>query len=253
MNLELMSTPLAEVLLRFVLDVAAMVSLVFGMYYPRYRDKELVTAAALFNIFAFAVLSILSVVEFSVAAGFGLFAILALFSLRSEQISKTEITYFFGSIAIAVICSVQGTTLGFVATVVALILLAAWVIDHPRMLHAADGVKITLDKIDAHALSDPGVMRADLSQRLGVEVMSYQITALDYINDMARINVFYRKRCPPTQEHLHVTHPHHQRQERPVRRLRPDLARRPEPEGRHAGPSGHQVPGARIRAARRPA
>ena len=68
------------------------------------------------------------------------------------------------------------------------------VIDHPRMLHAADGVKITLDKIDAHALSDPGVMRADLSKRLGVEVMSYQITALDYINDMARINVFYRKR-----------------------------------------------------------
>ena len=194
MNLELMSSPLAEVLLRFVLDVAAMVALVFGMYYPRYRDKELVTAAALFNIFAFAVLSILSVVEFSVAAGFGLFAILALFSLRSEQISKTEITYFFGSIAIAVICSVQGTTLGFVATVVALILLAAWVIDHPRMLHAADGVKITLDKIDTHALSDPAVMRADLSQRLGVEVMSYQITALDYINDMARINVFYRKR-----------------------------------------------------------
>ena len=37
-------------------------------------------------------------------------------------------------------------------------------------------------------------MRADLSARLGVEVMSYQIVALDYINDMARINVFYRKR-----------------------------------------------------------
>ena len=76
----------------------------------------------------------------------------------------------------------------------ALILLAAWIIDHPRILRSADGVKITLDKIDAHALSNPEVMRADLSTRLGVEVMSYQITALDYINDMARINVFYRKR-----------------------------------------------------------
>lgn len=88
----------------------------------------------------------------------------------------------------------QGTTLEFVATVAALILLAAWIIDHPRILRSADGVKITLDKIDAHALSNPEVMRADLSTRLGVEVMSYQITALDYINDMARINVFYRKR-----------------------------------------------------------
>ena len=194
MNLDFTQTPVLELVARFGIDVVAMVALVFGMYYRRYRDKELVTAAALFNIFAFAVLTILSSVEFSVAAGFGLFAILALFSLRSEQISKTEITYFFGSVAIAVICSVQGTTLEFVATVAALILLAAWIIDHPRILRSADGVKITLDKIDGHALSNPEVMRADLSARLGVEVMSYQITALDYINDMARINVFYRKR-----------------------------------------------------------
>ena len=194
MNLDFTQTAVLELVARFAIDVVAMVALVFGMYYRRYRDKELVTAAALFNVFAFAVLTILSNVQFSVAAGFGLFAILALFSLRSEQISKTEITYFFGSIAIAVICSVQGTTIGFVTAVVTLILIAAWIIDHPRILRSADGVKITLDKIDAHALSKPEVMRADLSARLGVEVMSYQITALDYINDMARINVFYRKR-----------------------------------------------------------
>jgi len=194
MNLDFTQTAVLELVARFAIDVVAMVALVFGMYYRRYRDKELVTAAALFNVFAFAVLTILSNVQFSVAAGFGLFAILALFSLRSEQISKTEITYFFGSIAIAVICSVQGTTIAFVAAVVTLILIAAWIIDHPRILRSADGVKITLDKIDAHALSNPEVMRADLSARLGVEVMSYQIVALDYINDMARINVFYRKR-----------------------------------------------------------
>ena len=193
MNLDFTQTAVLELVARFAIDVVAMVALVFGMYYRRYRDKELVTAAALFNVFAFAVLTILSNVQFSVAAGFGLFAILALFSLRSEQISKTEITYFFGSIAIAVICSVQGTTIAFVAAVVTLILIAAWIIDHPRILRSADGVKITLDKIDAHALSKPEVMRADLSARLGVEVMSYQIIALDYINDMARINVFYRK------------------------------------------------------------
>ena len=192
-----LQSPAFELMLRFGLNLLAMVLLVFGLYYQRYRDKELVTAAAMFNIFAFAVLTILSVVEFSIAAGFGLFAILALFSLRSEQISKTEITYFFGSISLAVICSVQGTTLPFVALVVVLILLGAWVVDHPAILRSSDGIKLTLDKIDPHALSDPEAMRADLSARLGVEVMSYQITALDYINDMARINVFYRATRSP--------------------------------------------------------
>ncbi|MFN3824933.1 MAG: DUF4956 domain-containing protein [Pseudorhodobacter sp.] len=179
--------------LRFALNIAGMVLLVFGLYYRRYRDKELVTAASLFNIFAFGVLTILSSVEFSVAAGFGLFAILALFTLRSEQISKIEITYFFGSIAIAVITAVQGTTLPFVSTIIGAVLLGAWIMDHPRILASVDGIKITLDKIEPDALSDPARMKADLSKRLGVTVLSYQIMSLDYVTDMARINVFFRK------------------------------------------------------------
>ena len=190
---DVMQNPLIHLVARFGIDLAAMILLIFGMYYRRYRDKELVTAAALFNVFVFAVLSILSSVEFSVAAGFGLFAILALFALRSEQISKTEITYFFGSVAIAVICSVQGTEIAFVATTLALVLVGAYVFDHPRMLHSVHGIKITLDKIDAHALSDPATMGIELSSRLGVEVMFYQIVSFDYVNDTARINVYYRK------------------------------------------------------------
>lgn len=185
--------PMVDLLIRFGIDIAAMLLLIFGMYYRRYHDKELVTAAALFNTFVFAVLTVLSSVEFSIAAGFGLFAILALFTLRSEQITKTEITYFFGSVAVAVICSVQGTTIPFVAGVATLTLVGAWALDHPRVLRSVDGVKVTLDKIDGHALSDPAVMRRELAQRLGVDVMSYQITALDYITDMAKINVYYRK------------------------------------------------------------
>lgn len=185
--------PEAETGFRFLIDAVAMVLLLFGLYYRRYRDKELATTASMFNIFAFCVLTILSSVEFSIAAGFGLFAILALFSLRSEQISKIEITYFFGSISIAVICSVQGTTLPFVAMVAGLVIAGAYILDHPAILKSAAGVKITLDKIDEHALSDPALMRADLSKRLGVDVMSYHIDQLDYINDMARISVFFRK------------------------------------------------------------
>ncbi len=188
-------SPLLDLAARFAIDSVAMVLLVFGLYYRRYRDKELVTAAAMFNIFVFGVLTVLSSVEFSVGAGFGLFAILALFTLRSEPISKIEITYFFGSVAIAVICSVHGTAIPLVAAIAGLVLLGAFIIDHPLILRSVDGIKITLDKIEAHSLSDPPAMRADLGKRLGVEVMSYQIVSLDYVNDMARINVFYRKQA----------------------------------------------------------
>ena len=186
------NNPIWELAARFGINTAAIVCLMFGMFYRRYRDKVLATTASMFNIFAFAVLTILSSVEFSIAAGFGLFAILALFSLRSEQISKIEIAYFFGAIALAVICSVLGTDLLLVATIVFFVLAGAWVLDHPRMLPSVNSAKLTLDNIEAHALSDTDRMRSDLSARLGVEVMTFQVIELNYVNDMARIDVFYR-------------------------------------------------------------
>jgi len=183
-----------SLLARFGIDLVALLLLIFGLYYRRYHDKALVTTAALFNIFVFAVLAVLSSVDFGIAAGFGLFAILALFRLRSESITKIEISYFFGSVALAVICSIQGTTIPLVGVAALFVLIGAYVLDHPHILRSVDGIKITLDKIDPHALSDQARMRADLASRLGVEVMYYQIASFDYVNDTARINVFYRKR-----------------------------------------------------------
>jgi hypothetical protein len=164
---------------RFAMNLVGVAILTFGIYYRRYRDKELVTAAALFNIFVFAVLTILSSVNFSVAAGFGLFAILALFTLRSEPLTKTEMTYFFGSVAIAVISSVQGTTVPFAAMIVLFVLFGAYLVDHPKILQSVAGAKVSLDKIHLALLSDPEAMRAELSERLGVHVLSYQVLQLD--------------------------------------------------------------------------
>ena len=181
-----------DLIARFGIDVAAMSVLIFGMYYRRYRDKELVTAAALFNIFVFAVMTVLSSVQFGVSAGFGLFAILGLLKLRSESISKIEITYFFGSMAISVICSVHGTTIELVLAIAGLILLGAYIVDHPLILRSVQSIKLTLDKIDPRLLSDPPLVSADLAKRLGVDVLSYQIVYLDYVNDVARIYVYCR-------------------------------------------------------------
>ncbi|WP_119390667.1 DUF4956 domain-containing protein [Taklimakanibacter lacteus] len=188
---QILQDPALSQAARIGLNLAGMSALVFGMYYRRYRDKELATAAALFNIFIFAVLTILSSVNFSVAAGFGLFAILALFTLRSEPLSKAEMTYFFGSVAIAVISSVQGTTVPFAAMAVLFVLAGAFVVDHPRVLQSVSGAKVTLDEIHVALLSDPAAMRAELSERLGVAVLSYQVLQIDYITEMARLNVYY--------------------------------------------------------------
>jgi hypothetical protein len=191
-----MSTALAlspEIGVRIGVDLLAVSVLMFGLYYRRYRDKELTTAASMFNVFVFAVLAILQTSSLSKTAGFGLFAILALFTLRSEPITKLEIAYFFASISIAVVCSIQTAPMPLVIIAVMLVLLGAYVIDHPRILRSVGSLKITLDRIEKEALADSAGTCKRLSQLLGVQVLSYQIIALDYINDTARANVYFRK------------------------------------------------------------
>lgn len=57
----------SDLIFRFFINAFAAFVLLFVFYYRRYRDKELVTTASMFNIFAFCVLTVLSSVQFSLA------------------------------------------------------------------------------------------------------------------------------------------------------------------------------------------
>lgn len=184
---------LTDLALRFALNCAAMAVLIFAFYYRRHGDRILAVTAAMFNVFAFAVLGKLSSVEFGLAAGFGLFAILALFNLRSETIGRIEIAYFFGAIAIAVICSIQGAPLHETVFIATLALISVYVIDHPQLVRASQAVTVTLDRIDPELMGDPDAMQRILAQRLGVQVTGYDIVNLNYVNELAVIKLTYVK------------------------------------------------------------
>jgi hypothetical protein len=184
---------LGDLALRFAINAVAMAILIFGIYYRRHGDRILATTAAMFNIFAFAVLGKLSSVEFGLAAGFGLFAILALFNLRSEQIGRIEIAYFFGAIAIAVICSIEGSPTTNIVAISSLALVSVYIIDHPALLRGSRAVRVTLDRIDPHLLADADAMKAVLGQRLGVKVTGFEIESLNFVNELAIINLTYKK------------------------------------------------------------
>ncbi len=170
-----------------------MSALIFGIYYRRHGDRTLATTAAMFNVFAFAVLGTLSSVEFGLAAGFGLFAILALFNLRSEQIGRIEIAYFFGAIAIAVICSIEGASTANLMAIVTFALAGAYVFDHPALVQGSRAVRVTVDRIDPNLLAAPEAMKKTLTERLGVNVTGFEIESVNFVNELAVIQLTYSR------------------------------------------------------------
>src|SRR5699024_4889141 len=169
---------------RFALNLLAASILLFGMFWPRYKNKEITLAAALFNVFTFGVLSILSSVEFTIAAGFGLFAILALFNLRSETINKSDIGYFFGSIAIAVITSIEGSNFIFVLVILVIVLLVVYWVDHPRFFKASHQLRVTLDYIPEQLFAPNDILCNELSQRLSIQVTGLRLLRVDYVAEV---------------------------------------------------------------------
>ena len=73
-------------LILIAIDLVAMAALVFGLYFPRHRRADLVAAFLGVNVGVLAVTIILANSTVSAGLGLGLFGVLSIIRLRSDQI-----------------------------------------------------------------------------------------------------------------------------------------------------------------------
>ena len=185
----------SNLLIYFVLDVITVSVLAYGIYFKRYFDRDAVTAAVLFNIFVFGVVTAFQNLEegMGMGFGFGLFAVLSLITLRSELLTKTDITYFFGALAIALINALSLPSVELVVALNAIALLAAWIVDHPKLLSEMQNTKVELDHIPDAVLDQSGAALDFLSNKFAVTVVSYRVLNINEVNDTARLDIAFKK------------------------------------------------------------
>ena len=142
-------------LILIAIDLVAMAALVFGLYFPRHRRADLVAAFLGVNVGVLAVTIILANSTVSAGLGLGLFGVLSIIRLRSDQISQTEIAYYFASLALGLLTGMSSA------------------------------VTVQLDR----AIADPAELKATLEQRLGASVASVSVVKLDLVNDLTLVDV----------------------------------------------------------------
>jgi Domain of unknown function (DUF4956) len=178
---------------RFLLDVAAMSVLTLLLFLPRHRRRDLVTVFWLFNVALFAVLLVIGGGGVSVGAGLGLFGVLSIVRLRSEQYRNVEIGYFFVALAIAL---VSGLAAGIVRPVliVVLVLLVTAIVDWPRLFAGSASMDVLLDTVHD---GEPA-LREDLERRLGHGVEELSVLEVDYVRMTTRLTVRVSRDARPT-------------------------------------------------------
>jgi len=172
-----------------VIDIVATFILVFLIYYPRHRDRDMAVMLGMFNVFLFTIVITLTITEINLAAGFALFAVLSIISLRSVNIAKVEVGYLFGVIALALINGVSFTDYILLALCNIIILAAAALLDSPLFIRPSLQIETTLEGIPPSEFSDTAKLTKLVESKLSTPVERVRILKYNADKDSLRLMV----------------------------------------------------------------
>ena len=176
--------------LMFLLDLVAISILAFAIYFPRHHRKDMLVAFFGVNIGLLAVTSALSSTELSVGIGFGLFAVLSIIRLRSSELDQQEVAYYFAALALGLLGGVVVSPDWLGPVLMAVIVGALFVVDHPRLFGRFRVQAMTLD----NAWTDETALVARLEELLGARVHHVKIRRVDLVEATTNVEVRYELR-----------------------------------------------------------
>lgn len=174
-----------NLLIMGAVDLAAIVFLTFGLYLRRHRRRDLAVSYLGINIGVFGVAATLSGSSIGIGVGMGLFGVLSIIRLRSNELEQHEIAYYFSALAVGLIAGLVPTPLWLGITLIALILAVISIADHSRVLPRYRHQEVVLDR----AIADEAELVRSLEAVLGGRVHSAIVQQLDLVNDKTLVKV----------------------------------------------------------------
>lgn len=173
-------------------DLLAVAVLVFSVYLPRHRRRDLIVAFLGVNIGVLAVSMALTSSAATVGLGLGLFGVLSIIRLRSEELAQHEVAYYFAALALGLLGGIGLTSAWLGLGLMTLVVLAVYAGDHPRLVRGHQRQQVVLDV----AVADPTELTARLEQLLGAEVLAATVVRLDLVNDSTVVDVRFSQPAP---------------------------------------------------------
>ena len=174
----------------FVLDLVATAIMVFALYFPRHRRKDLVVAYLGVNIGVLAVADALSSTGATAGLGLGLFGVLSIIRLRSSELDQPEIAYYFVALALGLLGGLAEGPDWLTPALMVALLVALYVGDHPRLFAGYRTQLMNLDR----AFTDEAELVAHLEELLGATVHRVKVRKVDLINASTLVEVRYQLR-----------------------------------------------------------
>nr|WP_255422001.1 DUF4956 domain-containing protein [Tessaracoccus sp. MC1627] len=161
------------------------------MYFPRHGRRDLVVAYLGVNIGIMAVSSVLLSTAVGAGLGLGLFGVLSIIRLRSDELAQHEIAYYFSALALGLLSGL-GAEPVMALSLMAVVLGGMFVADHGMLLRGYKREVVVVDR----AITDEATLIGYLQDRLGGTVKHLSVQRLDLVNDTTTVDVRYRDATP---------------------------------------------------------
>ena len=171
----------------FALDTAAITVMVFALYFPRHRRKDMVVAYLVVNIGVLAVADALATSALNAGLGLGLFGVLSIIRLRSAELDQPEIAYYFAALAIGLLGGLTDTPGWLTPALMIGIVIALAIGDHPKLYSRYRVQTMTLDR----AFTDEAELHVYLTGLLAAKVHRVRVRRVDLVDDTTVVEVRY--------------------------------------------------------------
>lgn len=166
--------PLLLATLSINLGLLYLVSYVF--FYRRHKRRDVFVAICLINITLFVLGGALGTFTISIGVGFALFSVISIFRLRSTTLGWTEIVYLLVALAMGLTLGLPAYDLPVQTLYAVLLVIAVYVVDHPRVLPARVSQRFSLST--DYVEIEPTALKQKVEEQLGHTVQRIQVKAV---------------------------------------------------------------------------
>ena len=191
-----LSSDLINLMIRFGFNLT-IAFIIIKLIYQRNRPNNLdfVFTYFMFNSLIFFFAFLLGNITINIGFAFGLFAVFAILRYRTDPIPIKEMTYLFIVITIGVINALSGAEVSYAQllfTNMALVGLTYFLETYWRK-NLLVRITIEYEKIENIKPENHDTLLADLKERTGLNIQSFEFRRMNFLRDTARIRIYYKE------------------------------------------------------------